>query len=239
MYLFKEQLPELNIHFRSQSFHTSMYASSWFLTLFLTFLPLPVATRIFDIFMYEVGKNAFFFLNKAFFLKKYFSCRCFSIHIIKPALSGPRDYLSRWLGHSTVQPNWPRSAGHGGHVPGSLFQDLLCCYHLHVQTCSFTQKQKGKFTETSAEKQARTRKVKTAENMEVFTDSKISELNLFLNERLGVLPKRPDLVFPFCLPAFPEGDSSPVWQLPWQADPQGLPDQIQPQEDEEVRALLP
>lgn len=52
----QEQLPELNVHFRSQSFHTSMYASSWFLTLFLTFLPLPVATRIFDIFMYEVEK---------------------------------------------------------------------------------------------------------------------------------------------------------------------------------------
>ncbi|XP_026159074.1 EVI5-like protein isoform X2 [Mastacembelus armatus] len=52
-YLLQEQLPELNVHFRSQSFHTSMYASSWFLTLFLTFLPLPVATRIFDIFMYE------------------------------------------------------------------------------------------------------------------------------------------------------------------------------------------
>ncbi|XP_042166746.1 EVI5-like protein isoform X2 [Oncorhynchus tshawytscha] len=52
-YLLQEQLPELNVHFRSQSFHTSMYASSWFLTLFLTFLPMPVATRIFDIFMYE------------------------------------------------------------------------------------------------------------------------------------------------------------------------------------------
>lgn len=52
--LTQEQLPELNVHFRSQSFHTSMYASSWFLTLFLTFLPLPIATRIFDIFMYEV-----------------------------------------------------------------------------------------------------------------------------------------------------------------------------------------
>ncbi|KPP70854.1 EVI5-like protein-like [Scleropages formosus] len=52
-YLLQEQLPELNMHFRSQSFHTSMYASSWFLTLFLTFLPLPVATRVFDIFMYE------------------------------------------------------------------------------------------------------------------------------------------------------------------------------------------
>ncbi|XP_058864198.1 EVI5-like protein isoform X2 [Acipenser ruthenus] len=52
-YMLQEQLPELNVHFRSQSFHTSMYASSWFLTLFLTFYPLPVATRIFDIFMYE------------------------------------------------------------------------------------------------------------------------------------------------------------------------------------------
>ncbi|KAM9455001.1 EVI5-like protein isoform 2-T3 [Clarias gariepinus] len=52
-FLLQEQLPELNVHFRSQSFHTSMYASSWFLTLFLTFLPLPIATRIFDIFMYE------------------------------------------------------------------------------------------------------------------------------------------------------------------------------------------
>lgn len=35
-----------------------MYASSWFLTLFLTTFPLPVATRVFDIFMYEVtGKH--------------------------------------------------------------------------------------------------------------------------------------------------------------------------------------
>ncbi|KAM7141948.1 EVI5-like protein isoform 4-T4 [Molossus nigricans] len=52
-YMLQEQLPDLNTHFRSQSFHTSMYASSWFLTLFLTTFPLPVATRIFDIFMYE------------------------------------------------------------------------------------------------------------------------------------------------------------------------------------------
>ncbi|XP_020833762.1 EVI5-like protein isoform X5 [Phascolarctos cinereus] len=52
-YMLQEQLPDLNIHFRSQSFHTSMYASSWFLTLFLTTFPLPIATRVFDIFMYE------------------------------------------------------------------------------------------------------------------------------------------------------------------------------------------
>uniref|UniRef100_UPI00398F3BB0 EVI5-like protein isoform X3 n=1 Tax=Pristiophorus japonicus TaxID=55135 RepID=UPI00398F3BB0 len=52
-YLIQDQLPELNVHFRSQSFHTSMYASSWFLTIFLTTFSLPLATRIFDIFMYE------------------------------------------------------------------------------------------------------------------------------------------------------------------------------------------
>ncbi|MGH0157682.1 UNVERIFIED_CONTAM: hypothetical protein FKN15_057643 [Acipenser sinensis] len=51
--LMQEQLPELQVHFQSQSFHTSMYASSWFLTIFLTSFPLPVATRIFDIFMCE------------------------------------------------------------------------------------------------------------------------------------------------------------------------------------------
>lgn len=51
----QEQLPELHMHFQTQSFHTSMYASSWFLTIFLTSFPLPVATRIFDIFMCEVS----------------------------------------------------------------------------------------------------------------------------------------------------------------------------------------
>ncbi|XP_036056400.1 ecotropic viral integration site 5 protein homolog isoform X4 [Onychomys torridus] len=51
--MIQEYLPELFVHFQSQSFHTSMYASSWFLTVFLTTFPLPVATRIFDIFMSE------------------------------------------------------------------------------------------------------------------------------------------------------------------------------------------
>ncbi|XP_058493994.1 EVI5-like protein isoform X1 [Solea solea] len=51
--MIQEQLPDLHIHFQAQSFHTSMYASSWFLTIFLTSFPLPVATRIFDIFMCE------------------------------------------------------------------------------------------------------------------------------------------------------------------------------------------
>ncbi|XP_077389731.1 ecotropic viral integration site 5 protein homolog isoform X4 [Festucalex cinctus] len=51
--MIQEDLPELHVHFQAQSFHTSMYASSWFLTIFLTSFPLAVATRIFDIFMCE------------------------------------------------------------------------------------------------------------------------------------------------------------------------------------------
>ncbi|XP_075689321.1 ecotropic viral integration site 5 protein homolog isoform X4 [Rhinoderma darwinii] len=51
--MIQEQLPEIFVHFQAQSFHTSMYASSWFLTIFLTSFPLPIATRIFDIFMSE------------------------------------------------------------------------------------------------------------------------------------------------------------------------------------------
>ncbi|XP_046387850.1 ecotropic viral integration site 5 ortholog isoform X2 [Ischnura elegans] len=51
--LVQELLPDLHVHFQSQSFHTSMYASSWFLTLFTTALPLPVACRIMDVFLSE------------------------------------------------------------------------------------------------------------------------------------------------------------------------------------------
>ncbi|XP_013790210.1 ecotropic viral integration site 5 ortholog-like isoform X1 [Limulus polyphemus] len=49
----QEQIPELHIHFQSQSFHTSMYASSWFLTLFTAALPLQLALRVMDLFLSE------------------------------------------------------------------------------------------------------------------------------------------------------------------------------------------
>ncbi|CAH1180184.1 unnamed protein product [Phaedon cochleariae] len=52
-HLVAEHLPDLSQHFRSQNFHTSMYASSWFLTLFTTALTLPVACRIMDVFLSE------------------------------------------------------------------------------------------------------------------------------------------------------------------------------------------
>ncbi|ODN02708.1 Ecotropic viral integration site 5 protein [Orchesella cincta] len=49
----QEQYPELHVHFTSQGFHTSMYASSWFLTIFTTSLPLAVASRIMDVFLMD------------------------------------------------------------------------------------------------------------------------------------------------------------------------------------------
>ncbi|KAB7506775.1 Ecotropic viral integration site 5 [Armadillidium nasatum] len=51
--LIQEHLPELHAHFTSQSFHTSMYASSWFLTLFSTTLPLSLACRVMDCFLVD------------------------------------------------------------------------------------------------------------------------------------------------------------------------------------------
>ncbi|XP_028033060.1 ecotropic viral integration site 5 ortholog isoform X1 [Bombyx mandarina] len=51
--LVQELLPDLHVHFQSQSFSTSLYASSWFLTLFTTTLSLPLACRIMDVFLSE------------------------------------------------------------------------------------------------------------------------------------------------------------------------------------------
>lgn len=52
-HLVADTLPDLHAHYAVQGFHTSMYASSWFLTLFTTTLSLPLACRIFDVFLSE------------------------------------------------------------------------------------------------------------------------------------------------------------------------------------------
>lgn len=58
-HLVSDTHPELYAHFTAQGFHTSMYASSWFLTLFTTALSLPLACRIFDVFLSEGMENIF------------------------------------------------------------------------------------------------------------------------------------------------------------------------------------
>ncbi|XP_038046172.1 EVI5-like protein isoform X2 [Patiria miniata] len=51
--MLQELLPELFRHFTSQGFHTSIFASPWFLTLFAVGLPISLARRIMDVFISE------------------------------------------------------------------------------------------------------------------------------------------------------------------------------------------
>ncbi|KAK2149211.1 hypothetical protein LSH36_462g01015 [Paralvinella palmiformis] len=51
--MIQEHLPNLYSHFQVHGFYVSMFASSWFLTLFTQTLPIPVACRIFDVFLVE------------------------------------------------------------------------------------------------------------------------------------------------------------------------------------------
>lgn len=51
--LVQEQFPDVHVHFQSQGFQTTMYASSWFLTLFTTSLNVTICCRIMDIFLSE------------------------------------------------------------------------------------------------------------------------------------------------------------------------------------------
>ena len=46
-----------NVLFQSQAIHTNLYASSWFLTLFATSLPLPIACRYEQIYQWEAYQN--------------------------------------------------------------------------------------------------------------------------------------------------------------------------------------
>ncbi|XP_022323904.1 EVI5-like protein isoform X1 [Crassostrea virginica] len=62
--LIQELLPDLYLHFQSQGFHTSMYASSWFLTLYATSFSLSLSCRIMDLFISE-GMDVVFRLGIA------------------------------------------------------------------------------------------------------------------------------------------------------------------------------
>eukprot|EP00057_Strongylocentrotus_purpuratus_P035412 XP_799050.3 PREDICTED: EVI5-like protein isoform X2 [Strongylocentrotus purpuratus] len=62
--MIQDLLPDLFKHFTAQGFHTSMYASSWFLTLFAVCLPISLSMRIMDLFISE-GMEAIFKIGAA------------------------------------------------------------------------------------------------------------------------------------------------------------------------------
>jgi hypothetical protein len=65
-------MPDLHMHFVNMGFDTSMYASSWFLTLFLTSLPLELANRIMDLFLVDVNSTFIYLLNVYYIFFKFF-----------------------------------------------------------------------------------------------------------------------------------------------------------------------
>jgi len=62
--LVQEHIPDLFVHFQSQAIHTNLYASSWFLTLFTTSLPLVLSCRVMDCFLSE-GMEVIFRISLA------------------------------------------------------------------------------------------------------------------------------------------------------------------------------
>ncbi|XP_078491284.1 EVI5-like protein [Ciona intestinalis] len=65
--MLQEQAPDLFTHFQAQGFHTSMFASPWFLTLFATTFDLNLASRVLDVFISE-GMEIIFRLSLALLL---------------------------------------------------------------------------------------------------------------------------------------------------------------------------
>ena len=65
--LVQEHVADLFAHFQSQSIHTNLYASSWFLTLFTTSVPIALACRIMDCFLLD-GLEVIFRLALALLL---------------------------------------------------------------------------------------------------------------------------------------------------------------------------
>jgi len=65
--LIQEHIPELHVHFQSQSVHTNLYASRWFLTLFTSSLPISISSRIIDCFLSE-GREVIFRVSLALLL---------------------------------------------------------------------------------------------------------------------------------------------------------------------------
>lgn len=93
-----EQFPDLHVHFQSQQFQTSMYASRWFLTIYTTSLNLQISCRVMDIFLSEgmefihkmalgmlaIGKESLLSLDMEAMLKvKHFKCSLFFKLIFK------------------------------------------------------------------------------------------------------------------------------------------------------------
>ena len=112
--LVQEHLPDLYAHFQSQSIHTNLYASSWFLTLFTTVVPISLACRYVHVTEGHFAPNVWLlhFLHRFFLHGHRVTFRPFQDNGL---FSGRRtgSYLSAGPGPPQAGKECPAPAGHG------------------------------------------------------------------------------------------------------------------------------
>ncbi|VUZ47976.1 unnamed protein product [Hymenolepis diminuta] len=94
--LIAEHLPELHTHFTAQSFAPSHYASAWFLTLFATAFPIPMTTRVMDLFIAE-GMD--FILRLSLAILKQFAPRLLTMDMETMIFSLQQTDSTEWEDH--------------------------------------------------------------------------------------------------------------------------------------------
>ncbi|KAM7542311.1 hypothetical protein Aperf_G00000005615 [Anoplocephala perfoliata] len=94
--LIAEHFPELHTHFNAQSFAPSHYASAWFLTLFATAFPVPMATRVMDLFIAE-GMD--FILRLSLAILKQFAPRLLTMDMETMIFSLQQTDSTEWEDH--------------------------------------------------------------------------------------------------------------------------------------------
>nr|CDS34425.1 ecotropic viral integration site [Hymenolepis microstoma] len=94
--LIAEHLPELHTHFTTQSFAPSHYASAWFLTLFATAFPIPMTTRVMDLFIAE-GMD--FILRLSLAILKQFAPRLLTMDMETMIFSLQQTDSTEWEDH--------------------------------------------------------------------------------------------------------------------------------------------
>ncbi|KAA0199046.1 TBC1 domain-containing protein [Fasciolopsis buskii] len=97
--LLAEHLPDLYSHFVTHSFAPSLYASAWFLTLFSTILPIPMATRVMDMYIVE---GVYFIFRMALAILKFSAEKLLTADMESMVVYLQHEGPTQWEQHSSA-----------------------------------------------------------------------------------------------------------------------------------------
>ncbi|TPP57226.1 Ecotropic viral integration site, partial [Fasciola gigantica] len=97
--LLAEHLPDLYTHFVTHSFAPSLYASAWFLTLFSTILPIPMATRVMDMYIVE---GVYFIFRMALAILKFSAEKLLTADMESMVVYLQHEGPEQWEQHSSA-----------------------------------------------------------------------------------------------------------------------------------------